>query len=116
MTVAGREQECADVVSLRLTSAGGLLPRWQPGAHLRVELPSGLIKHYSLCGDMRDRGSYTIAVRLLPGAGGSAEVHSSLVVGSTLRVLGPAQRLPVRGRAGAAVQSPTASASLPCCR
>ncbi|HEY1622605.1 MAG TPA: PDR/VanB family oxidoreductase [Streptosporangiaceae bacterium] len=88
MVVAGRVAECADVVSLRLTPAAGSLPRWQPGAHLRVELPSGLIRHYSLCGDPRDRESYTIAVRRLSGAG-SAEVHSSVDVGSALRVLGP---------------------------
>jgi ferredoxin-NADP reductase len=97
MTVAARAQECADVVSLRLIplSAGDPLSRWEPGAHLRVSLPSGLIRHYSLCGDRRDRGSYTIAVRRLSGsAGGSAQICESLNVGSTLRVLGPRNGFP----------------------
>ena len=94
MTVVRREQECADVVSLRLAAAVPL-PRWRPGAHLRVELPSGLIRHYSLCGDPRDRQAYTIAVRRVSGsAGGSAEIHSKLAAGSTLRVLGPRNGFP----------------------
>jgi ferredoxin-NADP reductase len=96
MTVAARVRECTDVVSLRLApvGAGDPLPRWEPGAHLRVSLPSGLIRHYSLCGDRGDRESYTIAARRLPGSAGgppsgSAEMCESLDVGSTLRVLGP---------------------------
>jgi ferredoxin-NADP reductase len=97
LVVTERVPQCADVVSLRLADRGRLLPRWQPGAHLRVELPSGLIRHYSLCGDTRDRETYTIAVRHLsgPGAGGgSAELHESVAEGSTLRVLGPRNGFP----------------------
>jgi ferredoxin-NADP reductase len=114
MRVVKRAQECADVISLRLGAAvdsaavdsaavdgaavdGAGLPRWQPGAHLRVELPSGLIRHYSLCGDTRDRDGYTIAVRHLTGAGaggGSAEIFESVAEGSTVRVLGPRNGFP----------------------
>ena len=97
MTVLKRELECADVVSLRLAAAGdaGPLPRWQPGAHLRIELPSGLIRHYSLCGDTRDRQAYMIAVRRVSGSGGgSAEIHTAVAEGSALRVLGPRNGFP----------------------
>ncbi|MFE7721210.1 PDR/VanB family oxidoreductase [Nocardia rhizosphaerihabitans] len=81
----------ADVVSLRLESPSGRsLPRWQPGAHIDLELPSGRIRQYSLCGDPADRGAYRIAVRRIPdGGGGSIEVHDELAVGTELMVRGP---------------------------
>ncbi|MGH3323000.1 MAG: PDR/VanB family oxidoreductase, partial [Streptomyces sp.] len=53
------------VVSLRLVDpAGATLPTWQPGAHLDLVLPSGLVRQYSLCGPPQDRHAYTIAVLL----------------------------------------------------
>jgi ferredoxin-NADP reductase len=123
MVVVGRTKECADVVSLRLArpevqqrpgtppppgdwpppgalpslgrQADEPLPRWQPGAHLRVRLPSGLIRHYSLCGDPADPATYLIAVRRLDdGGGGSAEIHDRLSEGDTVGVLGPRNGFP----------------------
>ena len=44
-----------DVVALTLVAADGRpLPRWHPGAHLDVHLPSGRLRQYSLCGDPDD--------------------------------------------------------------
>ena len=65
------------VVSIELgASDGSPLPGWDPGAHIDLHLPSGLIRSYSLHGDPRDRGSYHIAVlNAWNGRGGSAEVH-----------------------------------------
>jgi ferredoxin-NADP reductase len=96
LVVASRKQECADVVSLRLAAPGGEpLPRWQPGAHLRVQLPSGLVRHYSLCDDVADRAAYTIAVRRIEdGGGGSVEMHDDLREGTPLRILGPRNGFP----------------------
>jgi ferredoxin-NADP reductase len=84
------------VVSLRLAApGGGPLPSWQPGAHLRVRLPSGLVRHYSLCGDIADRAAYTIAVRRIEsGGGGSAELHDDVREGTELRILGPRNGFP----------------------
>ncbi|WP_316574174.1 PDR/VanB family oxidoreductase [Nocardia canadensis] len=86
----------ADVVSLRLESPSGrALPRWQPGAHIDLELPSGRVRQYSLCGDPADRGGYRIAVRRIPaGGGGSIEVHDALPVGAELTVRGPRNAFP----------------------
>lgn len=85
-----------DVVALRLAApGGGMLPAWQPGAHLDIELPSGLRRHYSLCGDPADRTGYRIAVRRLPdGGGGSVEVHEKLRPGVELTVRGPRNAFP----------------------
>jgi ferredoxin-NADP reductase len=65
------------VVSIELgASDESPLPGWDPGAHIDLHLPSGLVRSYSLHGDPRDRGSYHIAVlNAWNGHGGSAEVH-----------------------------------------
>ncbi|HEY1818899.1 MAG TPA: PDR/VanB family oxidoreductase [Trebonia sp.] len=83
--------EATSVVSLQLVDPdGGALPRWQPGAHLDLMLPSGLIRQYSLCGDPEDTHSYTVAVlREARGRGGSAEIHDTALVGRGLEIRGP---------------------------
>jgi ferredoxin-NADP reductase len=94
--------EAQDVRSFRLAAAGGAeLPRWQPGSHLDVLLPSGRRRQYSLCGDPADRGSYRIAVRrIVEGAGGSRELHELVSIGSTLTVRGPRNAFPYVRAAG----------------
>ncbi|MGV9411758.1 PDR/VanB family oxidoreductase [Nocardia sp. NPDC003693] len=85
-----------DVVSLMLIAPDGrALPPWRPGAHLDVELPSGRVRQYSLCGDPADRHSYRIAVRRIPnGGGGSIEIHDALAVGTRVTVRGPRNAFP----------------------
>ena len=90
-----RRERVADGVALVefVDPDGRELPSWQPGAHLELVLPSGLIRHYSLCGDPADTYSYTVAVlRVDPGGGGSLEVHDSDLIGQTLVVRGPRNR------------------------
>jgi ferredoxin-NADP reductase len=91
LVVREHRQVAEDVVELRLADpAGTPLPAWQPGAHLQLTLPSGRIRHYSLCGDPADRGSYRIAVRrIADGGGGSVEIHDTLHVGARLTVRRP---------------------------
>ena len=88
--------EAADARSFRLVAANGAeLPRWQPGSHLEVLLPSGRRRHYSLCGDPADRRCYRIAVRrLADGSGGSQELHDSVGPGSILTIRGPRNAFP----------------------
>ncbi len=83
--------EAEGVISLRLRDPGGAeLPPWSPGAHLEVQLPSGLNRQYSLCGDPADRFTYRVAVlREDEGRGGSVEVHDLPLVGRPLTVRGP---------------------------
>lgn len=94
LLITGRETVAEGVVRLRL--AGDDLPAWQPGAHLDLVLPSGLVRQYSLCGDPADRDAYTIAPRLVEGGrGGSHEVHTQLHEGTEVRVRGPRNRFPL---------------------
>ncbi|MCC9305562.1 PDR/VanB family oxidoreductase [Kitasatospora sp. RB6PN24] len=91
LVVTAHRRIADDVVELRLADpAGGPLPPWQPGAHLRLTLPSGRIRHYSLCGDPADRTGYRIAVRRIAGGGGgSVEIHDTLHPGARLTVRRP---------------------------
>lgn len=80
--------EADRVISVRLEHPDGRdLPAWSPGAHLDLQLPSGLTRQYSLCGDPADRTGYTFAVLLKEaGRGGSTELHSLPLVGRTITV------------------------------
>ncbi|MFF0478685.1 PDR/VanB family oxidoreductase [Streptomyces sp. NPDC004284] len=92
--VAGRATPAEGVVELRLEGAG--LPAWQPGAHVDLVLPSGLVRQYSLCGDPGDPTSYTVATRLIEdGRGGSREVHERLHEGAEIEIRGPRNRFPL---------------------
>jgi ferredoxin-NADP reductase len=94
LLVASREEVADGVVQLRLE--GRDLPRWEPGAHLDLVLPSGLVRQYSLCGDPADTSSYTVATRLVAdGRGGSREVHEQVAEGMELEVRGPRNRFPL---------------------
>lgn len=99
LTVRGRRVVAhdQDVVQLTLAAAdGAALPRWYPGAHLDVHLPSGRIRQYSLCGDPTAAGEYRIAVRRIPdGGGGSVECHDALPVGAVVHTHGPRNAFPL---------------------
>ncbi|MEU3056651.1 PDR/VanB family oxidoreductase [Streptomyces griseus] len=94
LLITGRTVVADGVVQLRLEGSG--LPGWQPGAHLDLVLPSGLVRQYSLCGDPADTGAYTVATRLVAdGRGGSREVHEQLQEGLEVEVRGPRNRFPL---------------------
>jgi ferredoxin-NADP reductase len=86
-----------NVVALTFAAADGEpLPRWHPGAHIDVHLPSGRLRQYSLCGDPEVSDVYRIAVRRIPdGGGGSIEVHDALHVGATATTQGPRNAFPL---------------------
>jgi ferredoxin-NADP reductase len=84
LRVARKETLADGVVGLTLEGDG--LPRWEPGAHIDLHLPGGLVRQYSLCG----AGTWRIAVLREPdGRGGSAAVHDLVAVGDTLTASEP---------------------------
>ncbi|CAL9641538.1 Carnitine monooxygenase reductase subunit [Streptomyces sp. enrichment culture] len=69
---------------------GRPLPAWEPGAHLDLHLPGGLVRQYSLMSDTADTGEYRVAVlREAAGRGGSAYIHDELRAGTVLTCDGP---------------------------
>lgn len=97
LRVAAVEPAARDVLLLRFEDPSGAeLPPWQAGDHLELVLPSALIRHYSLCGQLDERGSYTVAVlRVADGRGGSIEIHDSDLVGTKMLVRGPRSNFPL---------------------
>ncbi len=95
LTVADRRVVAHDQDVIALTLVGEPLPRWHPGAHIDIHLPSGLVRQYSLCGDPAIADSYRIAVRRIPGGGGgSIEMHD-LTVGARVTTHGPRNAFPL---------------------
>ncbi|MDT0571841.1 cytochrome P450 [Streptomyces sp. DSM 3412] len=75
---------------------GGELPRWRPGAHVELRLPSGRLRQYSLCGDPADATTWRIGVLHEPqGRGGSVELHELASPGATFSVRGPRNHFPL---------------------
>jgi ferredoxin-NADP reductase len=82
---------------LRLADPHGTeLPAWEPGAHIDLVLPSGLVRQYSLCGSPDDLSEYRIGVLREPnGRGGSQEIHTNVTAGTELTLVGPRNRFPL---------------------
>ncbi|MGQ4615631.1 2Fe-2S iron-sulfur cluster-binding protein [Nocardia sp. R7R-8] len=97
LLVTSVASEAAGVVSIELRHPEGAeLPAWEPGAHIDLYLPSGLVRQYSLCSDPADRTRYRIAVlRVADGRGGSIEVHDTGLAGRELEVVGPRNHFPL---------------------
>ncbi|MFJ7988259.1 PDR/VanB family oxidoreductase [Streptomyces sp. NPDC096351] len=97
LTVRSVVPEAEGVLGLVLSDPSGAeLAPWEPGAHLEVTLPSGAVRHYSLCGDPADRSTYRLGVlRESGGRGGSEEVHTAVGAGTVLGVRGPFNRFPL---------------------
>ncbi|MFF3875176.1 PDR/VanB family oxidoreductase [Streptomyces sp. NPDC001978] len=89
-------QAAEGVASVELVATDGTrLPAWEPGAHVDLILPSGLIRQYSLCGDPAAADIYRLGVLHVPdGRGGSAEVHA-LRAGQSIAVRGPRNTFPL---------------------
>lgn len=78
------------VVELVFEPDSGRAPEWEPGAHVDIHLPNGLVRQYSLCGGPEDRGSIRIAVlREEGGRGGSQYIHDSAEPGDIVEVSVP---------------------------
>ncbi|MFE7223470.1 PDR/VanB family oxidoreductase [Nocardioides sp. NPDC057577] len=96
VTVRQAKLEADGVISLELVPDSGLLPAYEPGSHLDIELPSGLVRQYSLCSPPADLSFYRIAVLREPeGRGGSEEVHETALVGKRVRIRGPRNHFPL---------------------
>ena len=89
--------EAENVIIFTLTDPSyEALPPWQPGSHLDIVLPSGLIRQYSLCGSPEDRSTYKIAVlRETNSRGGSKELHETALVGRIIKIRGPRNHFPL---------------------
>ncbi|HET8744883.1 MAG TPA: PDR/VanB family oxidoreductase [Ramlibacter sp.] len=91
LRVAAVHAEARDVMRVELEDPqGGVLPSFEPGAHLTLHLPNGLQRQYSLAGDWRERQRYVLGVGRAAGSrGGSEYVHAMLRTGVELACSAP---------------------------
>ncbi|EOM74486.1 oxidoreductase [Rhodococcus rhodnii] len=91
LRVVQKTWEAEGVTSVTLADPAGTdLPAWEPGAHLALHLPNGLVREYSLCSDPANRSAWTVAVLRTPDSrGGSRHIHDALPIGALVEVDGP---------------------------
>ncbi len=99
--VASIESLSPSVKSFRFEPLSDLpeaqLPASQPGAHIDVHLPNGLVRQYSLINGPGQTDHYAIAVKLsLPSTGGSQALHEHLREGDLLATSAPRNNFTLR--------------------
>jgi vanillate O-demethylase ferredoxin subunit len=88
--------EATDICSFELVpTEAGPLPRYEPGAHIDVEVGSGQIRQYSLCTPYND-DCYVIGVKRDPRSrGGSMFMHGEVKEGDVLLIGQPRNHFPL---------------------
>jgi ferredoxin-NADP reductase len=75
---------------------GGVLPQWSAGAHIRVALPAGGDRAYSLIDlGVRDPDRWILCVRLDETGGGGSLHMNRLQIGDRISVTEPVNRFPL---------------------
>lgn len=77
-------------VEFRPATQQTVFPSFEPGSHIDLHLPNGLIRNYSLCNPHTDSQRYVVAVlHDRASRGGSRYVHEQLRVGGTIEISSP---------------------------
>jgi len=94
----GRRWVAAEgIAAFELRPLSGLLPSFQPGAHIDVHLPNGQIRQYSLINGPGETSSYLIGVkREALSSGGSQLFYDSVREGDVLAISEPRNNFPLR--------------------
>ena len=75
---------------------GGILEPVQPGSHIDVHLPNGMMRQYSLVTAEGERRSYVVGIKKDQASrGGSRFIHDQLKVGTVLKIGGPRNNFPL---------------------
>ena len=85
------------VAAFELVPLQGVLPTFQPGAHIDVHLPNGLVRQYSITNGPGQSSFYRIGVKLEPDStGGSVCLHETVREGDVLAISEPRNNFPLR--------------------
>jgi phthalate 4,5-dioxygenase reductase subunit len=101
LTVTAAAPAAVDIVLFELRHPEGApLPAFEPGAHITVRTPAGMIRRYSLANDPGETDRYEIAVKRDDGGrGGSRSMVDQLHVGDRLPVAAPRNEFALHPRA-----------------
>ncbi len=95
--VARKWTTASDIVAFELEPVSGALPTFQPGAHIDVHLPNGLVRQYSITNGPGDASWYRIGVKLeAASTGGSRCLHDTVREGDVLAISEPRNNFPLR--------------------
>lgn len=85
------------VIGFELAARDGHLPTFQPGAHIDVLLPNGMIRQYSITNGPGELMSYIIGVKQeSAGNGGSKVLVETVREGDVLAISEPRNNFPLR--------------------
>ena len=95
--VARKWKAAEEIAGFELESIEGQLPTFQPGAHIDVHLPNGLVRQYSITNGPGEAVNYRIGVKLEPESrGGSRCLHETVREGDVLAISEPRNNFPLR--------------------
>lgn len=99
--ILSRRDEAQEVVSLLLgPRLGESLLRFEPGAHIDVEVRPGIVRQYSIANDPAEADRYLLGVlREQNSRGGSVGVHQSFEVGIEVGISAPRNLFALEERA-----------------
>ena len=90
-------ETAAGVAAFELAPIEGVLPTFQPGAHIDVHLPNGLVRQYSITNGPGETSYYRLGVKLEPDStGGSICLHETVREGDVLAISEPRNNFPLR--------------------
>ena len=90
VVVRRRWASAQGIAAFELAPVEGDLPTVQPGAHIDVHLPGGLVRQYSLVNGPGEQDVYRIGVKREPlSTGGSRALHDAVRQGDVLAVSAP---------------------------
>ena len=76
---------------------GAPLPPYEPGAHVDMHLPNGMLRNYSLIVARPEPDTYTFGIKRDPASrGGSRYIHDELRVGKLLKISPPRNNFPLK--------------------
>jgi ferredoxin-NADP reductase len=85
-----------DVHLFELRPVHGSLPAFDPGAHIDVHLPNGMLRSYSLLNDSSERHRYVLGIsRDRSSRGGSSWLHEVARVGDRVAIGVPRNHFPL---------------------
>ena len=97
VTVARKWTAGEGIAGFELTAVDGALPTFQPGAHIDVHLPNGLVRQYSLVNGPGELDHYVIGVKREPeSTGGSSCLHDTVKEGDLLAISEPRNNFALR--------------------
>ena len=97
VTVARKWQAGEGIVGFELAPVDGELATFQPGAHIDVHLPNGLVRQYSLVNGAGELHHYVIGVKREPQSrGGSSCLHDTVREGDVLAISEPRNNFSLR--------------------